>query len=89
MAKTKEFEFFVKTDFSKYKGQYIAIVEDKVVASGANAKKVWEEAKKKTGKTPTIAKIPKEEALISLTYASEKARKLFLPTKYRELRYLC
>lgn len=62
--KTKELEFFVKTDLSKYKGLYVAIVEDKVVASGENAKLVWEEAKKKTGKAPTIAKIPKEEILI-------------------------
>lgn len=61
---SKEFEFFVKTDLRKYSGKYVAIVEDKVVASGNNAKKVFEEAKKKTGKIPTIAKIPKEEALI-------------------------
>lgn len=64
MSKTKEFEFFVKTDLSKYKGQYVAIVGDKVIASGENAKRVWEIAKKKTGKIPTIAKIPKEETLI-------------------------
>jgi len=61
---SKEFQFYVKADFSKYKGRYIAIVDDKVVASGENAKEVWEEAKKKTGKIPTLAKIPKEEALI-------------------------
>ena len=61
---SKEFEFYVKTDLSKYAGKYIAIVGDKVVASGDNAKEVIEEAKKKTGKNPTIAKIPKEEALI-------------------------
>lgn len=47
MIKTsKEFDFFVRTDLSKYKGLYIAIVEDKVVASSDNAKVVWEEAKK-------------------------------------------
>ncbi len=62
--KSKEFEFYVKTDLSKYKGKYIAIVEDKVVSSGENAREVWEEAKRKTGKIPTLAKIPKEEALI-------------------------
>lgn len=61
---SKEFEFYVKTDLSKYKGKYVAIVEDKVVASGDNAKEVFEEAKRKTSKIPTIAKIPKEEALI-------------------------
>jgi hypothetical protein len=61
---SKEFEFFVKADLRKYSGRYIAIVEDKVIASGENAKRVFEEAKMKTGKIPTIAKIPKEEALI-------------------------
>ena len=62
--KSKEFEFYVKTDLSKYNGKYVAIVEDKVAASGENAKDVWEEAKRKTGKIPTLAKIPREEALI-------------------------
>ncbi|MBI2581344.1 succinyl-CoA synthetase subunit alpha [Candidatus Woesearchaeota archaeon] len=61
---SKEFEFYIKTDLSKYTGKYVAIVDDKVVGSGENAKTVWEEAKRKTGKIPTIAKIPKEEALI-------------------------
>ena len=74
MVKSKEFEFFIKTDFGKYKGKYVAIVDDKVIASGDNAKKVWEEAKRRTGKIPTIAKIPKEEALIFL----KKIQKLFL-----------
>ncbi|MBI5636124.1 succinyl-CoA synthetase subunit alpha [Candidatus Micrarchaeota archaeon] len=58
-----EFEFFVKTDLTQYKGLYIAIVKDNVVASGENAKAVWEKAKK-LGATPTIAKIPREEALV-------------------------
>lgn len=61
---SKEFELYLRADLSKFKGKYVAIVEDKVVASGENAKEVFEEAKRKTGKTPTIAKIPKEEALI-------------------------
>lgn len=62
---TKEFEFYVKADLSKYKGKYIAIVEDKVVASGDNAKEVLDEAKRKfPNKILTIAKIPHEDALI-------------------------
>lgn len=62
--KSKEFEFYLKADLSRYKGKYVAIVEDEVVASGDNAKEVLEEAKRKTGKTPTLAKIPKEGLLI-------------------------
>lgn len=63
--KSKEFEFYVKADLSKYKGKYVAIIGDKVVAHGDNAKEVLEEAKRKfPDKTPTLAKIPKEEVLI-------------------------
>lgn len=71
---SKEFEFFVKTDLSKYKGQYIAIINDKVVASGENAKVVWEEAKKRIGEIPTISKIPKEEALILLNFVKREMK---------------
>lgn len=59
---SKSFKFFVKTDLSGYSGKYIAIVDKRVVASGLNAKEVWEEAREKTGKIPVIAKIPREEA---------------------------
>lgn len=62
--KSKEFEFYVKADLSKYEGKYITIVDDKVVASGDNAKDVWNEAKKKTGRIPTLAKVPKEDSKI-------------------------
>ncbi len=34
----KEFEFFVKTDMGNYKGQYIALVGDKIVASRGECK---------------------------------------------------
>ena len=62
---SKEFEFYLKADLSKYEGKYIAIVEDKVVAFGKNAKKVFEEAKKKfPDKTPTLSKIPKDDTLV-------------------------
>jgi hypothetical protein len=62
---SKEFEFFLKANLKKYKGKYIAIVDDKVVASDGNTKVVWEKARKKyPNKIPTIAKLPKEEALI-------------------------
>ncbi len=48
----------------RYKGQHNALVRDKIVASGGNAKVVWNEAKKKTDKVPAIAKIPKDDALV-------------------------
>lgn len=62
---TKEFDFFLKANLEKYKGEYVAIVEKKIAAHGKNAKEVWQKARKKFPKTlPTIAKIPQEEALI-------------------------
>lgn len=64
---TKEFQFYVKADLSKYKRQHVAIVENRVVASGENAKEVLEKATKEfPHKTPLLAKIPKEEALYRL-----------------------
>ncbi len=62
---SREFEFFIKADLSKYEGKYVAIIDEKIVASGDNAKEVWLAAKKKyPDKTPTLAKVPKAEALV-------------------------
>ena len=62
---SKEFEWYVKTDLSRYKGRYVAIVDNEVVASGINAKKIIEEVKRKRpNKKPLIAKVPGEETLI-------------------------
>lgn len=60
--KSKEFEFYLKADLSKYEGKYVAIVGDEVAASGDNAKEVIEEAKRKfPDKMPTLAKIPTQD----------------------------
>ncbi len=62
---SKEFEFFVKANLKRYRGKYIAIIGKKIVASGENARDVWQKAKKKFPRQiPTLAKLPKEEALI-------------------------
>gem|GEM_PF-3440859 len=45
-------------------GKYIAIVDNRVVSSGENAKEVWRTAKEKVpDKTPSLAKVPREELL--------------------------
>ncbi len=64
MALEKEFQFYVTANLHKYEGKYVAIVEDKVVASGETIPIVLESARKKTGKEPLIAKIPGEDTLI-------------------------
>lgn len=62
---TKEFNFFIKADLRRYRGRYIAIIADKVVASGNDAKEVWGRATREyPEQIPTLAKLPKEEALI-------------------------
>lgn len=62
---SEEFEFFLKAPLKKYRGKYVAILGDRVVASGENAKEVWKEARQRyPDKLPTLAKLPKEETLI-------------------------
>lgn len=64
-----EFQFFVETPLTQYKGKYVALLGKKVVASGVSAKEVWEKAKRKYQKElPTIAKIPKEEVLVMIRW---------------------
>jgi len=53
-----------EADLSKYKGLYMAIIDDKVVTSGENAKQVLECKRKYPDKALTIAKIPQEETLV-------------------------
>lgn len=65
IPKAKNSSFFLKSSLKKYKGKYVAILGKKIVASGKNAKEVWEKARKKyPDRLPTIAKLPKGEALI-------------------------
>ena len=64
-AFSKEFDFFVRADLSRFAGQYIAIVGDRVAASGSNAQTVWRQAKRRfPSSTPTIGKLPRAETLV-------------------------
>ncbi|MBS3067769.1 succinyl-CoA synthetase subunit alpha [Candidatus Micrarchaeota archaeon] len=69
---SKEYEFFLKADLHKYEGKYIAIVDESIVASGDNAKQVIEEAERKTGKKPTLAKVPTEDTFIFMAIKCKK-----------------
>lgn len=70
---SKEFDFFVHNPLTKYKGLYVALIGNKVIASGDSAKEVWEKAlKKSSSNLPTIAKLPKEEVLILYFQKIEK-----------------
>lgn len=59
------YEAFLKLDTSPYKGEWIAISKDKVVAHGKDADVVYKTAKKKTpsGRI-SLAKAPDEQMLV-------------------------
>lgn len=64
-SRSPELDYFLKTPLKKYQGKYVAILKNKVIASGKDAKEVWKEARKKYPKQlPTLAKVPKEETLV-------------------------
>ena len=65
IAMRVDYEWFIKTDFSKYAGKWIATIDKKVVADGDDAETVYKEAKNKyPNKKPTLAKIPTGDTLI-------------------------
>lgn len=62
---TKNYSFFINADMSRYVGEWIAIIDAKVVAHGKNAKSVYEQAVENyPKKRPLITKVPGSEAMI-------------------------
>lgn len=69
MAKQKtispNYDFFLKMDTSKYKGEWVAIAKNQVVAHGKDAQKVYQTAKKRAPrKDISLAKAPEEQMLV-------------------------
>jgi len=68
-ASRSNYDFFLKTDTSKYRGEWIAIAKNKVIAHGKDAQAVYEIAKKKAPKSDvSLAKTPDEQMLV-LTFS--------------------
>ena len=64
-ATSSNYDFFVRTDTSQFKGEWIAIAGDRVVAHGNDAQKVYAAAQKKTRSQPiSLAKAPDEQMLV-------------------------
>lgn len=64
-ANSSNYDFFLKMDASKYKGEWVAIAKNQVVAHGKDAQKVYQAAQKKAaGKDISLAKTPDEQMLI-------------------------
>lgn len=68
MKKTKEpsnYEYFLKLDTTSYRGKWIAIAKNKVVAVGPRADETFKIAQRQYPKTPiSLAKVPQEETLV-------------------------
>lgn len=66
--KIKEFDWLIThpEEERKYSGEYIAIVDEGIVAHGKDLKYVLEEAERKTGKEPFIHKVslPDREVVV-------------------------
>ena len=58
MESYRNYEWFLKEDFSRYAGKWLAIIDKKVVASGEDVNKIIKEVKKEyPNKRPFVTKI--------------------------------
>ena len=59
------FDYYVNADLTAYKGQWVAIIDNSVIAHGKNVKEILRAAKQlKPNKTPFLAKIPSSSRLL-------------------------
>lgn len=68
MKQTKtspNYNYFIKADTSAYKGEWLAISRNKIIAHGRDAQKVYKQAIKKADGIPvSLAKAPDEQMLV-------------------------
>lgn len=62
---TKNFNAFTALEKSKYRGEYIILVDEKVVEEGKDIENMLQRTREKyPHKTPLVAKIPEEEVMV-------------------------
>lgn len=63
--KTPNYDYFIKTNTSAYKGEWVAIAGKRIIAHGTDAQKVYQKAKQKqkTGNI-SLAKVPDEQLMV-------------------------
>lgn len=62
---SKNYEWYIRTNTQRYAGKWIAIIDQKIVASGDDAEKVYRSAAARyPEKKPSIAKVPSREVLV-------------------------
>lgn len=65
MTTTTNYDYFVHTDTSAYKGEWIAIAGKKIIAHGTDAQRVYLKAKQKDPKLAvSLAKVPDEQMMV-------------------------
>ena len=65
MKESSSYKTYLYSNLEKYKGKWIVILNENIIASGKDIKKILAEAKKKhPNKKFMLAKVPKEETLI-------------------------
>ena len=63
--KPSNYEYFLKLNTASYKGKWIAIAKNKVLAASPQADEAFKMAKKKYPKgNISLAKVPQQEALV-------------------------
>lgn len=62
---SKNYQFFMKENLDSYTGQWVVIANERIVAHGKDAKKVFKEAKKRFPRErPLLTRIPDKETMI-------------------------
>lgn len=66
MATKSEFEYVLSlgNKLGDYVGEWIAVVDNKIVARGPEAKEVFEKARQVSRKTPFIMKVPSDKVMV-------------------------
>ena len=75
----EELKFFstALNELNKFRGKHIAIIKNRVVASGLNAISVLEKARKShPNEKPVLAFVPKEETLVLLVSKTTRHRRV-------------
>ena len=63
---SNNFNFFMQSDLSKYAGEWIAVLGNKVIANGKSASEVLKESSSKSKEKPTIMRVPEDNQVLLL-----------------------
>lgn len=64
---TRDYDWFVESELSEYRGEYIIILDEEVVYHGKDLTEILKEFRRNyPNQVPKVAKIPDEETLILL-----------------------